>query len=102
MSLLNYFAADLSNMLGEMPILCIHQGKEFVANRTTYRRDNSLQDGGFMPSVGMSITAAYDSVTQLISLGDRIEINGSPFRVISAELSQDAVSVDFSLEDINR
>ena len=55
-----------------------------------------------MPSVGMSITAAYDSVTQLISLGDRIEINGSPFRVISAELSQDAVSVDFSLEDINR
>lgn len=102
MSLLNYFAADLSSMLGEMPVVCIHQGRQFVANRTTYRRDNSLQDGGFLNSASMALTAAYDSITQLISLGDRIEINGSQFRVISAELSQDAVSVDFALEDVNR
>lgn len=102
MSLLNYLAADLSGMLGEMPIVCKYNGNSFVANRTTYRRDNSLQDGGFMEGAGMTITAAYDSVTQEINLGDRIEINGSPFRVVSAELAQDAVSVDFTLEDVNR
>jgi hypothetical protein len=101
-SLLNYLAADLSNMLGELPIVCKSGGKEFVANRSTYRRDNSLQDGGFLNSAAMVITAAYDSTTQAISLGDRIEINGSPFRVISADLAQDAVSVDFQLEDVNR
>jgi hypothetical protein len=41
-------------------------------------------------------------VTQVISLGDRIMVAGAPFRVMSAELAQDGVSVDFQLEDINK
>jgi len=100
--LTDYFAADLNNMLSEMPITCTYREQNFLANRTTYTRDNSLQDGGFMNSAGMTITAPYNSITQQISIGDKVTINGRGFRVISAELSQDAVSVDFQLEDINR
>ena len=55
-----------------------------------------------MSTVSMSITTAYDTTTQLIQLGDTVSIDGAKFRVLSAELSQDAVSVDFSLEDINK
>ena len=55
-----------------------------------------------MASVAMTLTAAYDGTTQLVNLGDLLTINGARFRVMSADLSQDAVSVDFALEDINR
>ena len=55
-----------------------------------------------MGAVAMSLTAAYNSITQLINLGDKLTINGAEFRVISADLSQDGVSVDFALEDINK
>jgi len=101
-SLLNYLVADLNNMLSEMPIFCVYKGERFMANRTEYTRGNELQDGGFMNSATMTITAIYNSTTQKISIGDKVTINGSGFRVIGAELSQDAVSVNFDLEDINR
>jgi hypothetical protein len=100
--LLEFFASDLDAMIGELPITVLHQGRSFTANRTTLRRDNSLQDGGFMGSVAMTLTAPYNSETQLVNLGDRVSIAGAEFRVISAELAQDGVSVDFALEDINR
>lgn len=102
MSLLNYLAADLNNMLLEMTITCIFKGESFPANRTEYTRGNDLQDGGFLSSAAMTITAAYNAITQKVSIGDKITINGRGFRVVSAELAQDAVSVDFALEDINR
>jgi hypothetical protein len=101
-SLLEFFASDLDAMIGELPITVLHQGRSFTANRTTLRRDNSLQDGGFMGSVAMTLTAPYNAETQLVNLGDRVSIAGAEFRVISAELAQDGVSVDFALEDINR
>jgi hypothetical protein len=88
--------------MNEMPVGVSFQGNVFTANRTAYRRDNSLGDGGFMNDVNMSIIAAYDAVTQSISLGDTVIIGGRNFRVISAELAQDAVSVNFTLEDINK
>ena len=50
----------------------------------------------------MTLTAPYNSVTQVISLGDRVLVAGAPFRVMSAELAQDGVSVDFQLEDVNK
>ena len=55
-----------------------------------------------MRTLAMSLTAPYNETTQLVELGDTVTIDGSKFRVISAELSQDAVSVDFVLEDINK
>lgn len=101
-NILNFFAADLFNMVAEMPTECEFRGKTFLASRSSYRRENSLGDGGFMNTASMVLTTAYDSVTQGISLGDTITIAGRKFRVMSAELSQDAVSVDIVLEDINR
>jgi hypothetical protein len=101
-SLVDYLKADLDQMLGELPLVVTHEGRTFAANRSTYRRDDALQAGGFMATVGMSIVAAYNPTTQLVSLGDRVVIEGRPFRVTSAELSQDAVSVTFDLEDINK
>lgn len=50
----------------------------------------------------MSLTAPYNAATQQVNLGDRVSISGAEFRVISAELAQDGVSVDFALEDVNR
>ena len=102
MSLLDIFASDLSAIIGEMPITVYHEGRQFVANRTNLRRENSLGDGGFMATVVMTLTAAYNGTTQLVNLGDLLTINGARFRVMSADLSQDAVSVDFALEDINK
>ena len=101
-SLLEYFANDLDAMIGELPVIVAHQGRAFTATRTTLRRDNSLQDGGFIGSVAMSLTAPYNAATQQVNLGDRVSIAGTEFRVISAELAQDGISVDFALEDINR
>ena len=89
-------------MIGELPITVLHQGRSFTATRTTLRRDNSLQDGGFMGSVAMSLTAPYNAETQQVNLGDRVSIAGAEFRVVSAELAQDGVSVDFALEDVNK
>lgn len=89
-------------MMNDLPIGVTFQGHTFIANRSAYRRDNSLRDGGFLDGLAMTITAAYDSVTQSISLGDILVIGARKFRVTSAELSQDAVSVDFNLEDINK
>lgn len=97
-----YFAADFAAVLGDMPITVAHEGRTFTANRTTFRRENALGDGGFMGSVSMVLTAPYNATTQLIGLGDQVSIDGAHFRVISAELAQDAVSVDFALEDINK
>jgi hypothetical protein len=101
-SLSSYFATDFAAVLGELPITVIHQGASFTANRTTFRKENDLGDGGFMATVAMAITAAYDAVTQRIDLGDVVTIDGSKFRVLSAELAQDAVSVDFTLQDVNK
>ena len=89
-------------MLDELPVVVTFGDATFVANRTTYRRDNSLGDGGFLNSASMTLTAIYSAVVQTISLGDILIIGGKRLRVRSAELSQDAVSVDFSLEDINK
>jgi hypothetical protein len=100
--MLDIFTNDLAAMLDELPIVVTFGETTFVANRTTYRRDNSLADGGFMNSASMTITAIYSPVVQTISLGDILVIGGTRLRVTSAELSQDAVSVDFSLEDINK
>ena len=97
-----YFAADFAAVLGDMPIAVVHEGRTFTANRTTFRRENALGDGGFMGSVSMILTAPYNATTQLIGLGDQVSIDGAYFRVMSAELAQDAVSVDFALEDINK
>jgi len=97
-----YFAADLAAILGDMPVTVTHEGRTFAANRTTFRRENALGDGGFMGSVSMVLTAPYNATTQLIGLGDQVSIDGAKFRVISAELAQDAISVDFALEDINK
>lgn len=101
-TLADYMRSDLSAIVGELPITVTHQGKTFQAARTAFRRENNLGDGGFMSTVSMSITTAYDTTTQLIQLGDILTIDGAKFRVLSAELSQDAVSVDFSLEDLNK
>lgn len=101
-SLIEYFSSDLDAMIGELPITILHQGRSFTAARTTLRRDNSLQDGGFMGSVAMSLTAPYNAVTQQVNLGDRVTISGSEFRIVAAELAQDGISVDFALEDVNR
>jgi hypothetical protein len=101
-SLLNYLAADFAAISAELPVACSFNGQPFTANRSTFRRDNQLQDGGFFGSAAMVLTAPYNSVTQAISLGDRVLVAGAPFRVMSAELAQDAVSVDFQLEDINK
>jgi hypothetical protein len=100
--LLDIFTNDLSAILNELPLAVTFGERNFLANRTTYRRDNSLADGGFMDSASMTITAIYDAFVQTISLGDVLVIGGRRFRVTSAELSQDAVSVDFTLEDINK
>jgi len=89
-------------MLDELPVVVTFGDATFVANRTTYRRDNSLADGGFMNSASMTLTAPYSTVVQTISLGDILTVGGIRLRVTSADLSQDAVSVDFSLEDINK
>lgn len=97
-----YFAADLAAILGDMPVTVTHEGRTFAANRTTFRRENALGDGGFMASVSMVLTAPYNATTQLVGLGDQVSIDGAKFRVISAELAQDAISVDFALEDINK
>ncbi len=102
MGLLDIFTSDLNAALNELPMGVLFRGREFIANRTTYRRDNSLADGGFMNTANMNITAIYSDITQGISLGDILTIGGRQFRVTSAELSQDAVSVDFNLEDINK
>lgn len=102
MGLLDILTNDLYAVMSELPVGVSFNGKVFTANRTAYRRDNSLSDGGFMNDVNMSIIAAYDSVTQTISLGDTLIIGGRKFRVTSAELAQDAVSVNFTLEDINK
>ena len=102
MGLLDIFTNDLSAIMNELPLAVTNGERNFLANRTTYRRDNSLADGGFMDSASMTITAIYDSFVQTISLGDVLVIGGRRFRVTSAELSQDAVSVDFTLEDINK
>lgn len=101
-TLIEFLANDLDAMIGELPVTVLHQGRSFTANRTTLRRDNNLQDGGFMGSVAMSLTAPYNAATQQVNLGDRVSISGAEFRVISAELAQDGVSVDFALEDVNR
>lgn len=101
-TLIEFLANDLDAMIGELPVTILHQGRSFTANRTTLRRDNNLQDGGFMGSVAMSLTAPYNAATQQVNLGDRVSISGAEFRVISAELAQDGVSVDFALEDVNR
>lgn len=98
----DFLRVDLYNMTAEMATECNHQGKRFYASRSTYRRENSLGDGGFMNTASMVLTTAYDNVTQGISLGDVITIGNKKFRVMSAELSQDAVSVDIVLEDINK
>ena len=100
--MLDIFTNDLAAILDELPVVVTFGDATFVANRTTYRRDNSLSDGGFMNSASMTITALYSAVVQTISLGDVLVIGGTRLRVTSAELSQDAVSVDFSLEDINK
>jgi hypothetical protein len=100
--MLDIFTNDLAAMLDELPVVVTFGDATFVANRTTYRRDNSLGDGGFLNSASMTLTAIYSAVVQTISLGDVLVIGGRRFRVTSAELSQDAVSVDFSLEDINK
>ena len=100
--MLDIFTSDLAAILDELPVVVTFGDATFVANRTTYRRDNSLADGGFMDSASMTITAIYDAFVQTISLGDVLVIGGRRFRVTSAELSQDAVSVDFTLEDINK
>ena len=100
--MLDIFTSDLAAMLDELPLAVTFGERNFLANRTTYRRDNSLADGGFMDSASMTITAVYDAFVQTISLGDVLVIGGRRFRVTSAELSQDAVSVAFSLEDINK
>jgi hypothetical protein len=100
--LLDILQNDLYGMMNDLPIGVTFQGHTFIANRSAYRRDNSLRDGGFLDGLAMTITAAYDSVTQSISLGDILVIGARKFRVTSAELSQDAVSVDFNLEDINK
>ena len=102
MGLLDILANDLSAMIQELPMGVKFNGKEFIANRTSYRRDNQLSDGGFMNSALMNITAPYNQITQEISLGDIVEIAGTKFRVIAAELSSDTISVDFNLEDINK
>ena len=96
------FTSDLAAMLDELPVVVTFGDATFVANRTTYRRDNSLADGGFMNSASMTITAIYSAVVQTISLGDVVVIGGTRLRVTAAELAQDAVSVDFTLEDINK
>lgn len=102
MGLLDIFTNDLSAIMNELPLAVTFGERNFLANRTTYRRDNSLADGGFMDSASMTITAIYDAFVQTISLGDVLVIGGRRFRVTSAELSQDAVSVDLTLEDINK
>ena len=102
MGLLDIFTNDLSAIMNELPLAVTFGDRNFLANRTTYRRDNSLADGGFLDSASMTITAIYDAFVQTISLGDVLVIGGRRFRVTSAELSQDAVSVDFTLEDINK
>ena len=89
-------------MLDDLPLAVTFGERNFLANRTTYRRDNSLADGGFMNSASMTITALYSAVVQTISLGDILTVGGIRLRVTSADLSQDAVSVDFTLEDINK
>lgn len=102
MGLLDIFTSDLCAVLNELPMAVTFGGRDFLANRTTYRRENTLGDGGFMNTAAMTITAIYDSQTQTISLGDILVIGGRKFRVLAADLSQDAVSVDFTLEDINK
>lgn len=102
MGLLDIFASDFAAIIGELPVDCSYNGCFFTANRSVFRRSNELSDGGFFGSVAMTLTTAYDAVTQSISLGDVILVDGGSFRVVSAELSQDGVSVDFQLEDINK
>ena len=46
--MLDIFTSDLAAMLDELPVVVTFGDATFVANRTTYRRDNSLADGGFM------------------------------------------------------
>jgi hypothetical protein len=100
--MLDIFTNDLAAILDDLPVVVTFGDATFVANRTTYRRDNSLSDGGFMNSASMTLTAPYSAVVQTISLGDILTVGGIRLRVTSADLSQDAVSVDFSLEDINK
>lgn len=102
MSLATYFAADFAAVLDELPISVEFQGASFRANRSTFRCENSVEDGGFTTQIAMVITAPYNAVTQQINLGDIVKIDSSNFRIVSAELAQDAVSVDFALQDINK
>jgi hypothetical protein len=64
--LLDILTNDLYAIMDELPVGVSFNGKIFTANRTAYRRDNSLGDGGFMNDVNMSIIAAYDATTQSI------------------------------------
>ena len=100
--MLDIFTSDLAAILDELPVVVTFGDATFVANRTTYRRDNSLADGGFMNSASMTITAIYSAVVQTISLGDVVVVGGTRLRVTAADLAQDAVSVDFTREEINK
>jgi len=100
--LLDVLLNDLNSIVDELPVLVTFQGQGFSAARSAYKRSNSLGDGGFFNDASMIITAAYAGIPQQIGLGDIVLIGARKFRVVSAELSQDAVSVDFTLEDINK
>lgn len=102
MGMLDVFAFDLAAMIDDLPINVIFREQAFGASRTTLRRANTLSEGGFLEDAAMTITAHYDAITQKVSLGDTLMIDGRKFRVISADLAADAVSVDFTLQDINR
>ena len=102
MSLLDVFANDFAAMIGDLPITVTHSAGTFEANRSAFRRTNSLDTGGLIGDVSMTIIARYNAITQQVDLGDIVTIDASKFRVTSAELAHDGISVQFDLEDVNR
>jgi len=100
--ILDIFAYDLAAMIDDLPIVVEHKGRTFGACRTELRRSNALGEGGFLEGAACAITAHYDANTQQVNLGDIVTIDGRKFRVLTADLAQDGVSVTITLEDINR
>ncbi len=102
MTFQEFIAADLRNIIADVPQVFVFQGQEYTGSISGTNRTRKLEVGGFddMPELSIAIclrqSDGTDTFVNAPVTGNRIRVNGIDYRVDRSEV--DALRVGLRLD----
>ena len=94
------FAADLAEIVADMPVACNYRGAAFNATSTDAGSSRTVEIDGALFNVDRTIICAMVAALNGIAGDDELTVAGVAYRVLDVSRHQDGVGLEINLKAV--